>query len=236
MSDDRFEDKLSGRLEESIRDYNVPPETPRETLWARIEARRQPERVVYREDKQPFWSRRRLWWPAAAAAVLIVGIVIGRISMPAGPPPGTSGQSPALDARGLAAGDTESGRPDEQASEPFAGRGAFQMAAIPVLNQAELLLTQYRTGESSNGEGLTFSERAAGLLADTRLLLDSPAADDPELRSLLGDLELILVRIVRIASEDSDDDRELINDNLKQRSILPRLRTKAPNSSPAAYI
>jgi hypothetical protein len=236
MNDDRFEDELPGQLLESLRDYNAPPETPRETIWARIEARRRSERVVLGEKRPSFWSRRRLWWPAAAAAVLTVGIVIGRISMPSGPPPSPTGREAALNGGGPAAGDTGAVRFARNRPQPFTGPSAFQLAAVPVLNQAELLLTQFRTGETANGDDLTFTERAAGLLSDTRLLLDSPAVDDPELRSLLGDLELILARIVRIASENPEDDRELINKSLEDRSILPRLRTKVPNSSLAAYI
>ena len=236
MNNDKFKDKLSGPLEKAIRDYNDPPETPREAIWARIEAQRQAERVVYREDKPPFWSLRMLWWPAAAVAVLILGIVIGRISMPIEPAPLATDNVSVEDGHNVAIDNAAPPPADGRRSGQYIDRSAFQLAAVPVLSQTELLLAQYRSGEALGGEGQTFSERASGLLADTRLLLDSPAADDRELRSLLNDLELILARIVRISSDDSNEDRDLINDSLKQRSILPRLRSKVPNSSLAAYI
>ena len=236
MNDDRFEDKLSGPQKEAIQDYNNPPKTPREAIWARIEAQREADRVVYKEDKPSFWSFRMLWWPAAAVAVLTLGVVIGRISMPTEPSQQVTKNVPVENNTDVALDDPANARTGADQDGRFAGQGAFQLAAVPVLNQAELLLTQYRTGETSNGEGQTFSERASGLLSDTRLLLDSPAADDRELGSLLSDLELILARIVRITSDDSNEDREMIDDSLKQRSILPRLRSKVPNSSVASYI
>jgi hypothetical protein len=73
MSDDRLDE----RLREAARAYNAPPETPREEMWARIQAgreRRDPRVLEFR-------PRRVLWVAAAAAAVLALGIGIGRVSV-----------------------------------------------------------------------------------------------------------------------------------------------------------
>ncbi len=43
-----------------------------------------------------------------------------------------------------------------------------------------------------------FAARAADLLTRTRLLIDSPAANDPAMRNLLEDLELVLAQVVRL--------------------------------------
>ena len=45
MMDDRFEDVVR----DAARDYNEPPETPRELMWARIEATRA-ERARRQQD------------------------------------------------------------------------------------------------------------------------------------------------------------------------------------------
>jgi hypothetical protein len=69
------DDQLDERLREAARSYNAPPETPREEMWARIEAGRRKSSHVLR------LRPRRVLWAAAAAAVLAVGIGIGRISV-----------------------------------------------------------------------------------------------------------------------------------------------------------
>ncbi|HEX6694074.1 MAG TPA: hypothetical protein VF035_05135 [Longimicrobiales bacterium] len=66
--------------------------------------------------------------------------------------------------------------------------------------------------------------RAADLLVNTRLLLDSPAAEDPDLRLLLGDLELILAQAATLSPTRSADDVEMIQNAVNQRDVLLRLR------------
>ena len=67
-------------------------------------------------------------------------------------------------------------------------------------------------------------ERAGDLLSTTRLLLDSPAAEDPELKVLLDDLELVLAQVVRLSSKRPRQELELITDALEERDVLPRLQ------------
>jgi len=70
------DDQLDERLREAARAYNAPPETPREEMWAKIQAgrsRREPRVLEFRP--------RRWLWAAAAAAVLALGIGIGRVSV-----------------------------------------------------------------------------------------------------------------------------------------------------------
>ena len=72
MMMDNDETKFEQWLEDAAKTYHVPRPTPREEMWARIQAER-PQRarrvVVLRT-----WVR----WGLAAAAVLLVGIGIGR--------------------------------------------------------------------------------------------------------------------------------------------------------------
>jgi hypothetical protein len=69
------DDQLDQRLREAARSYNAPPETPRERMWAEIQAGRRKDARVLRLRPG------RVLWAAAAAAVLAVGIGIGRLSV-----------------------------------------------------------------------------------------------------------------------------------------------------------
>ena len=69
---------------------------------------------------------------------------------------------------------------------------------------------------------------ARQLLSNTRLLLDSPVANDPQRRPLLEDLELVLVQIVQLSPGTAPQDRELIEKTLQREHVLTRLRTAIP--------
>jgi len=212
-------DRLDERLREAARDYNAPPPTPRERMWARIAD----ERRSRRPARPAFRRTRRIWYPVAAAAVLLLGIAIGRWGLnptqPAGGP--VAIREPAdRSPRGAAITTTHGTDRDEIA--------VYRYAAAPVLSKAELLLTQFQAGRAAAGDDADFSSRAAALLVETRLLLDSPAAENTELRMLLGDLELILARIVRIAAQQEEDERVWAEQGLEERAILPRLRANIP--------
>ena len=68
------------------------------------------------------------------------------------------------------------------------------------------------------------------VLTSTRLLLDSPAGDDPRLRALLDDLELVLVQVIQLSGAPLEaDERALIDRALEERDLLPRIRTAVPS-------
>jgi hypothetical protein len=222
------------RLIEAARDYHEPPSTPRERMWARIDAHRAQERPRARAGA---WYNARFWWPVAAAAILLVGIGIGRLSHRGGPEPDVSRpSSPEL--RLAESGEPKlSGQeldrplPDGPAAKAKQAREndqIFRYAAVPVLGQAELLLTQFRSCQPQTVNEPTFSARAASLLLETRMLLDSPAAGDAELGPLLADLELLLARIVRMAGCQDTQERTWVEQSLRKNAILPRLHAEIP--------
>jgi hypothetical protein len=69
-----------------------------------------------------------------------------------------------------------------------------------------------------------YQTQADALLLQTRLLMDSPAAADPTLRSLFDDLELVLAQVVRLKADRDRTRVELLQQSLEQRDVLPRLR------------
>jgi len=108
----------------------------------------------------------------------------------------------------------------------------YRTAAIQTLVQAEALLTTYRGTEGMTRDAQTMQQAARwarDVLSSTRLLIDSPAGRDPQLRMLFSDLELILAQIVQLSGTTLDArERELIDRAMRDRDLLPRLRSAVP--------
>jgi hypothetical protein len=106
---------------------------------------------------------------------------------------------------------------------------AYQLTAVRHLSEAEALLTSFRQRTTADQQmDAQLGAWARQLLSNTRLLLDSPVANDPQRRPLLQDLELILVQIVQLSPGSATQDRDLIEKTLQQEHVLTRLRTAIP--------
>lgn len=106
---------------------------------------------------------------------------------------------------------------------------AYQLAEVNHLSQAEALLTSMRThSPSDQQQDARLASWARELLSNTRLLLDSPVAADPERRPLLQDLELLLVQIVQLSPASTPQDREIVEKSLQQDNLITKLRTAIP--------
>lgn len=206
------DEKLTELLRTTARDYNAPPElSPAEldAMWRGIEAER--------ADVGPSLldGRRGRWWSArtiaSMAAVLLVGVAIGRLS--------ARRPAPVLVAEG--------GRVVDSLAVPE----PYQSTTSRYLGQAAALLVALPAEVRRDRADDRYVGRAHDLLLTTRLLLDSPAADDPRLRGLLEDLELVLAQVVRLQTDQGSTELELIRQALDQRDVLPRLRTAVANIS-----
>jgi len=140
-----------------------------------------------------------LRWGLAAAAVLAIGVGLGRVSMQ-----------------------------HQQTIVVAPGDLAYRVAAAQYLSRTEALLTGFRSEARAGRIDVQFAGQARDLLTTTRLMLDSPAAEDPRLKSLLEDLELVLAQIAQVPRGSDRADLQLINQGLEQRSVLLRLRTANP--------
>ncbi|HEX2190989.1 MAG TPA: hypothetical protein VHG51_18920 [Longimicrobiaceae bacterium] len=212
MSEHRFDDLLR----EAAREYNAPPPTPREEMWARIERARTLDELQRRRDLR---SRQRLRWGAGIAAVLLMGIAIGRTLGPAGP----GGPAPVA------------ARVEAGAVQPL----PYRVAATQHLSRAEVLLTSLRSEAAAGSVDDQTIRWAKDLLTTTRLLLDSRAARDPELRVLLQDLELVLAQIVQLPADTApqgvaEQELDLVTEAIEQGDVLPRLRSAIPAGAPLA--
>ena len=107
----------------------------------------------------------------------------------------------------------------------------YRTAALQTLAQAEALLTAYRGAENVRDPAAMqqAARWARDVLSSTRLLLDSPAGRDPQMRTLFSDLELILAQIVQLSGTPLQArERELIDDAMRDRDLLPRIRSAVP--------
>lgn len=197
------EDRLDELIQDLSHEHNHPPPTPREEMWAAIQEARLAE-----ARRIPF---HRGWIAAGVgiAAVLMVGVGLGRLSVrPGAAPPAAAVGAPA------AAGPEGT---------------AYRLVTAQHLGQAELLLTSFRAEARSGEVDARVAEWAKELLTTTRLLLDSPAGADPELRALLDDLELVLVQLSHLPADDSTQEArqevELVTDAMEEAAVLPKIRT-----------
>jgi hypothetical protein len=122
--------------------------------------------------------------------------------------------------------------PSPNSTSAPTGNSAYQLTAVRHLSEAEALLTSFRTRSTTDQQmDAQLGSWARQLLSNTRLLLDSPVANDPQRRPLLEDLELVLVQIVQLSPGSTPQDREMIEKTLRQDHVMTRLRTAIPAGS-----
>ena len=125
--------------------------------------------------------------------------------------------------------------PMDVASADTAAAALYRAAAVQTLVQAEAVLTAYRGAESSTRDPQAMQQAARwarDVLSSTRLLIDSPAGRDPQMRALFTDLELVLAQIVQLSGTPlQDSERDLIDRAMRDRDLLPRLRSAVPAGS-----
>lgn len=157
-------------------------------------------------------ARRRVRWGLALAATLVIGIGIGRSLAPGGP----FHAAPVVTA--------SVGAPTE-----------YRVAAGQYFARTEVLLTDLRAESRRGRPSAEFLAAARDLLSTTRLMLDSPAADDPRLLGLLQDLELVLAQISRLqAASGQRGEFDLIDQSITHSSVLTRLRAATPGAGQPA--
>ena len=197
-------------LRAAAQSYNEPPALSKadlDDMWSAIESESFGATRATRQRGR--WNLRPL---LALAATLVLGVAIGRLSAR------SAGDAPPV-AQTMARNDSLAvPEPYHSTTSRYLGQTAALLATLPA--------------EVHGGSGdERFVGRAQDLLLTTRLLLDSPAATDPRIRTLLDDLELVLAQIVRLQTDQGGEELDLIRQALEQRDVLPRLRTAVADIS-----
>lgn len=239
-------------------EYNRPPHiVPREQMWDVIRQgagngeQGTETAVVPMTRRVPRW----VYLAVAAVALLAVGVQLGRLMGPANTNGGTLAQrdslgtdsvtpapstevAPAPQREYAQTSDDGKGRPVRPRPEPERVANpnamddgvtrAYTVAAAQHLTEAEAMLTAFKGDLSQGRMDAQIASWGKDLLSNTRLLLDSPAAQDPTRRKLLQDLELVLVQIVQLSPNAPARDRDLIKGALTDEQVLTRLRTAIP--------
>ena len=206
MDDNRFDEVIR----DLPRSFNTPLQPPLDDMWTVIED------AHFKAPSSISTGRgtiARAPWLAAAALVIGIGIgrYLPRTTKPAGNPASASAIAPV--------------RPASRAADTSAVADVYRDQTSRYLGQAAALLISLPAKDASGKTDASFAGKAADLLVTTRLLMNSPAAQDPKLRSLLDDLELVLVQIARLRGERSKGDLDLIHQAVEQGDVLSRLNS-----------
>jgi hypothetical protein len=202
------DEKLDLKLDELLADARHTYRVPPEPAVDAI------WNAVAAEAFAPRTSRMATWRAAGmlAAASLVIGVVAGRWS---------------------AGGRAAAAAPATQAPVVATVAGPYQQATEDVLGRAAVLVTALRTSDVHGAPEL--ASQATRLLGSTRLLIDSPAANDPRMRGLLLDLELTLAQIARLQPSRGEAELTLINNAVAERDIVPRIRSAVVDLSVGGY-
>jgi hypothetical protein len=208
MDENRFDEIVT----ELPRTFNNPPPPPLDEMWAVIEDAHFNARAAAGGPARGAMSSAP--WLAAAAA-LVIGIGIGhyfpRASTALNNSPTPVALAPANSATSSA--------------DTSAVAEAYRDQTSRYLGQTAALLISLPSKDARGKTDAVFAGKASDLLVTTRLLMDSPAARDPQMRSLLEDLELVLVQIARLRGEKSKADLDLIHQAVEQGDVLSRLNS-----------
>ena len=198
MSEDRLEQIINTAADH----YNVPPVNPPfDQMWTAIEAE------AFAPQVQALAPRRTSLagnpW-LRMAAVLVLGVAIGRLTMqaPASPPATIVASAPV---------------------QPNDAQASYQLSAERYLGQTVTLLASLPRQLQTGGTDSAYITKASESLAQLRMLMDSPAANNPRLRALFEDLELVLVQVVQMPSSGSPSEAKLIRQAMQERDVMPRL-------------
>ena len=246
------------RLVRSAEFYNRPPEVPRELMWSRISARRAvrsspPQRwltapapwigmaatlvlgiglgrvsVYSDEHDRPARS-------AAVAPALDPARASRKTTESSGGPVAPSTPALATAARAARTVDDEPPAarraraivPVDPAPAPETDQ-RFVLATNDYMRGAETLLSHLGADDRAKSVPAEFAAQARDLLLTTRLLLDSPVGEDPEMASLLADLELVLSQASLLHAGNSTD-LALVIQAIGRHELLKRVRSAAPD-------
>jgi hypothetical protein len=198
------EDRLDKIIDSAAEHYNVPPVNPPfDSMWTAIESEAF-ARVIPGSSEGSARRRSLVNNPwLRMAAVLVLGVAIGRFSMPA----------PAAPTAELTA----------TAATPVNVDASYQLSAERYLGQAVTLVAGLPRQLQSGRIDSAYVARASESLTQLRMIMDSPAASNPRLRALFEDLELVLVQVVQMPASGNAIETKMLRQAMLDKDVMPRL-------------
>lgn len=185
-----------GKEESEIR----PADAYREEMWTVIS-----KSWVEQAARQRRVRKARAWTSAGLglAAMLVVGIFIGRST------------SEVEDSESALAIRADPVRAEYPISMPI------RVAVGEHFRDVETLLLLFKSSEQTDSELMGLARELA---ATSRMLMASDAGHDAEVRSMLLDLELLLVQITRLVDATDAGEAEVVKDGIAETEAVPRMR------------
>jgi hypothetical protein len=119
-------------------------------------------------------------------------------------------------------GGVDLGVPEIAAIVPSEGTlpASYRRAVGEHLREAETVLVLFNSSVEPDAELVGLARELA---ATSRLLTASRAGDDPEVREMLLDLELLLMQVARVVDDDPTEG-QLVREGTADAAVLARLR------------
>lgn len=223
MQDQEFDNWLRA----SARSYNEPPVPDVEGMWAAIEQEQlnksvpniAPHTTPAAAPFTPVTPLRSPWYNSGlmrVAAALVIGVGLGRVSLPA-----TSANSGTPSTVAVANATAANTALEQVVNSPEASQ---------YMGKTIALLASLQSSSRTATQDKQLVSGAADLLNTTRFLLDSPTTNNSNVRGLLEDLELVLAQIVQLTNTGTAGDVDMIHQAMEQRDVMPRLRTAVANN------
>ena len=204
---------------------------PREMMWARIRQQRAGAGtpsidtarmlVAVTDGKRALNGRRLFTTIAAIAATLVIGVAIGRYTLPGA----ATGTAP--DSARLAEAARMGGRTNMNARDAAQTARATDPAVVAMeehFARTVALLTLVRDDDPDVSPGADVTGWARELLGTTRMLLDEPQLHDDRTRRLLQDLELVLVQIIQARGTAAPEAKRAPSETMRETNLLPRVQ------------
>jgi hypothetical protein len=111
----------------------------------------------------------------------------------------------------------------EQSAEPNL---AYRLVVLQHLAGSEAMITAFRTAARRGDMDAQLARWARELLSTTRMLESSAATQDPTMKRLLEDLDLVIAQIVQYATHGTNNSEELdlIEQSITSRGVITKLR------------
>jgi hypothetical protein len=95
---------------------------------------------------------------------------------------------------------------------------------------SEAMITAFRSSARRGEVDAQIGDWSRELLGTTRLLEASPVTQDPTMKRLLEDLDLVLAQIGQYVTNGKNDpnDLDLIEQSIDKRGVITKLRSSLP--------
>jgi hypothetical protein len=128
--------------------------------------------------------------------------------------------------------------PSDRARRPGANQNlAYPLVVLQHLAGSEAMITAFRSSAERGKVDAQIASWSRELLSTTRMLEASSVTDDPMMKRLLEDLDLVITQISRYVTRGTvdHDDLDLIEQSINRRGIITKLRS-APRTLPARNV